>query len=194
MRVSDYDFRFLHLRFFYIEIKIFEQSEGVLALGYISEDKGIEFAVLDALDYRDPSNPIFFEMDFFDRKVLPYDDLLDVEIEPLRYEEVDEKSYSDKIRKIIDENKVSHKIKETRELDIVDEARDKINPDIVVVYIVAENKSPEPIPVKMTEVLDTKIVGNALRKTFTTNAVNKGDRVEFQVGNSGGRKICIAYV
>lgn len=184
---TEMDFRFIHMRFFFIKEKIGSKN-GVLAMGYINRDRGIEFSVLDSADFDGRLEIANEKID----KRFSYSDLENQDIEPLKYEMVDENIYAEKINKIIEENKVSHGVKETRELDNLDDLRDRVNPDMVIVYVV-KNNTPEAIPVLMEEVLDVKVKGIVLRNGITSG-VKKGDRIEFQLGKSGVRKICIAYI
>lgn len=199
MNIKEIDFRYYHMRFFYVEDnetlrnKIKEENKekytGYLSMIYINHDKGVKLEILSFAD-----NDNNFSDPFNERYIFDYDDISNINIKPYLYEDIDEDRFKVKIKYIIDENTVDYKIKETREYDNLDQMRKSDNPDEVLVYLMDNKNQPEALYVRLKEIDGNKVVGRLTKNPIQDFGVKKDQKIYFRIGVNGGKRICVAML
>ena len=202
MQASDLSFRDLCHKLCYISngknFKAFaehlpnaDESDGVLAYGYIDHTAGLSFEILACAKLGKDNNITIFEGNENVSLKYRFGSIFDCDVFMIEDESL-RKRFSDKIEMIEENYQVSASVSDTRNIAVIDESRSQEYPDDVWVILVRGNNQPEGCWVRCEGIGENGIYGILLNEPNADFSVHSGDGIEFGVVEDEESIMCVA--
>ncbi len=170
----------------------YDYANGVLTYGYIDRETGFRLEILCCVQYTDSDHYLLSNPSKDVRTVIQIGAVADEEYLCVGDLEDYVKEEYEEIIDMVHSYDVSEEVEESRSFKFLDEFRNELYPDDVLVLTVKEGLTPEGCWVRITDLYEECILGTLLNEPNQDFGFHEGDSIAFFLYENEGNRCLIS--